>query len=153
MVPRRNGAIREEIQTSPVHFEYTKHMRGVFVADQLRASYSCQNRSHKWWHRVFLFLIDMTVVNMFIMYSNECKNGEHPPRPMTHLQFRTTLCEHLLQGWERRNCPAAPHQMDIVFMWSPSIDYHVWYAGTRRKGFRQCVESAISTCAFEKGAS
>jgi hypothetical protein len=44
------------------------------------------------------------------------------------------------------------HQMDIVFLWSPSIDYHVWYAGIRR-GFQQCVESAISTCAFEKGAS
>jgi hypothetical protein len=42
-VPHHNGTIREEIQTSPVHFEYTKHMRRVDVADQLRASYSCQN--------------------------------------------------------------------------------------------------------------
>jgi hypothetical protein len=82
-------------------------MRGVDVADQLRASYSCQNRSHKWLHRVFLFLIDMTIMNMFIMYTDECKNGEHPSKPMTHLQFRTTLCEHLLRGWEGRNCLAA----------------------------------------------
>jgi hypothetical protein len=114
-VPRRNGAIREEIQTSPIHFEYTKYIRRVDVADQLRASYSCQNRSHKWWHRVFLFLIDMTVVNMFIMYSDECKNGEHPRRPMTHLQFRSTLCEHLLRGWERRNRPAVPPSNGYCF--------------------------------------
>jgi hypothetical protein len=106
IVPCRNGPIREEVQTSLVHFEYTKHMCGVDVADQLRASYSCQNCSHKWWHRVFLFLIDMTIVNMCIMYLDECKNGEHPRTPMTHLQFQTTLCEHLLRGWKRRNRPA-----------------------------------------------
>jgi hypothetical protein len=52
-VPRRNGAIREQIPTSPILLEYTTFMRGVEVADQLRASYSSQTRSHKWWHRVF----------------------------------------------------------------------------------------------------
>jgi hypothetical protein len=41
-VPRRNGVIREAIHTSPIHLEYTTHMRGVDVADELRASYSCQ---------------------------------------------------------------------------------------------------------------
>jgi hypothetical protein len=47
-VPRRSGAVRESIQTSPVLHEYTTNMRGVDVAGQLRASYSCQVRSHKW---------------------------------------------------------------------------------------------------------
>lgn len=32
-VPRRSGSTRELIQTSPVHLEYTTHMRGVDVAD------------------------------------------------------------------------------------------------------------------------
>jgi len=32
-VPRRIGSEREDIQTSPVHLEYTTHMRGVDVAD------------------------------------------------------------------------------------------------------------------------
>jgi hypothetical protein len=54
-VPHQNGAIREDVMTSPMHLEYTTHMRGIDVADQLRASYSCQTRSHKWWHRVFYF--------------------------------------------------------------------------------------------------
>jgi hypothetical protein len=85
-VPRRNGAVREAIPTSPMHVEYTTHMRGVDVADQLRASYSTQNRSHKWWHRIFFFLLDMTVVNMFIMYVAACKTSfAHPRKPMTHL--------------------------------------------------------------------
>jgi hypothetical protein len=54
-VPRRNGAGRENIQTSLVLHEYTTDMRGVDVADQLLASYSCQVRSHKWWHHIFFF--------------------------------------------------------------------------------------------------
>jgi hypothetical protein len=67
-VPRRNGAVRDAIHTSPIHFVYTTYMRGVDVADQLRASYSCQTRSHKWWHRVVFFLIDTIVVNIYIIY-------------------------------------------------------------------------------------
>jgi hypothetical protein len=101
-VPRRNGAIREDIPTSPMHLEYTTHMRGVDVADQLRASYCTQNRSHKWWHRVFFFLLDMTVVNMFLIYIDKCKNMSPVRKPMSHLQFRTDLCEALLLRWRVR---------------------------------------------------
>jgi hypothetical protein len=39
-VPCKNGAERENIMLSPMHLEYTTHMRVVDVADQLRASYS-----------------------------------------------------------------------------------------------------------------
>ena len=53
-VLRRTGAVRNLIPTSPIHLKYTTYMHGVDVADQLRASYSCQIRSHKWWHRIFL---------------------------------------------------------------------------------------------------
>jgi hypothetical protein len=46
-VPQRNGAVREAIPTSLIYVEYTTHMRGVDVADQLWASYSTRNQSHK----------------------------------------------------------------------------------------------------------
>jgi hypothetical protein len=36
-----------------MHLKYTTHMRGVDVADQLRASYDTQNRTQKWGYRVF----------------------------------------------------------------------------------------------------
>jgi hypothetical protein len=101
-VPRRNGAVREAIHTSPMHYEYTTYMHGVDVADQLRASYSCQTRSHKWWHRVFFFLIDTTVVNMYIIYLSLLRRQQVPSRPMTHLQFKTQLCQALLQNWPGR---------------------------------------------------
>jgi hypothetical protein len=108
-VPRRNGSEREAIPTSPMHVEYTTHIRGVDVADQLRASYCNQNRSHKWWHRIFFFLLDMTMVSMFIMYVAACKTSfAHPRKPMTHLQFRTQLCEALLKNWKGRGATTVP---------------------------------------------
>jgi hypothetical protein len=43
-----NGAEREDIMTSPMHLKYSTNMRGVDMADQLRASYNTQKRMHKW---------------------------------------------------------------------------------------------------------
>jgi hypothetical protein len=103
-VPRRNGAIREQVPTSPVLQEYTKFMRGVDVANQLQALYSSLSRSHKWWHRVFLAMLDVTEVNMYIMYLDQCARRPHPLwHPMTHIQFKNALCDALLQGWPRWN--------------------------------------------------
>jgi hypothetical protein len=102
-VPRRNGVVRENIQTSPVLYEYTTDMRGVDVANQLRASYSSQARSHKWWHHIFFFLLDMTIVNIYIIYAAHVKNSREARMPMMHLQFKVGLCAALLDGWEMRN--------------------------------------------------
>lgn len=96
-VPHWNGAIQESIQTSPIHLEYTTHMRGVDMADQLRASYICQTRSHKWWHQVFFFLLDTTIVNIYILYLAHLHHQRIPRSPMTHLEFKLQLCDALLQ--------------------------------------------------------
>jgi hypothetical protein len=102
-VPRRHGAIREDIPTSPVLLEYTTPMGGVDVADQLRASYPSQIRSHKWWHRIFFTMLDVTEVNNYFMYLSRCKEGRNPVRrPMSHLAFKVALCKALLHGWQER---------------------------------------------------
>ena len=41
-------------------------MRGVDVVDQLRASYPSQTQSHNWWHWVFWFFVDISIVNMYV---------------------------------------------------------------------------------------
>jgi hypothetical protein len=103
-VPCRNGAVWEDIPTSPVLSEYTKYMRGIDVADQLRASYSSLSQSHKWWQWVFLAMLDITEINMYIMHLSRFREGPHPTRrPLTHLQFKTVLCEALLEGWTQQS--------------------------------------------------
>jgi hypothetical protein len=98
-VPRRDGAERNNIITSPVHHEYTTHILGVDVADQLRASYSCQTQSHKWWHWIFFFLLDTTVVNMCLLYLGHVRHSRHRRSFLTHLEFRTKFVEGLLRNW------------------------------------------------------
>ena len=47
-IPCCNGAVKKKIQTLTILYKYMMDMRGVDVADQLHASYSCQVQSHKW---------------------------------------------------------------------------------------------------------
>jgi hypothetical protein len=46
-------------------------MRGVDVVDQMREYYTIQLQSHKWWHKVFLFILDSTLDNSFVLYSED----------------------------------------------------------------------------------
>ena len=126
-VPRRNGTIREKIPTSPMLLEYTTFMRGVDVAYQLQASYSSQSWSHKWWHQTFFALLDITEVNIYIMYLDRCRQGFNPKKYlMTHLQFKNALYEALLVGWMRRN-----KIREVPLNYHPSI--HMLLHSTKKK--------------------
>jgi hypothetical protein len=48
--------------------EYNRTMGGVDRFDQLRERYAIGRRSIKWWHRIFYWLIDLAVINSFILY-------------------------------------------------------------------------------------
>jgi hypothetical protein len=53
--------------------EYNAIMGGVDRFDQRRERYAIGRRSLKWWHRLLYFLIDLAIVNSFIMWN--CNNG------------------------------------------------------------------------------
>jgi hypothetical protein len=74
------------------------------VADHLRGNYTTQVRTHKWWHRVFFFLLDVTVTNMYIMYIQILQRLGRSEEGITHLQFRNGLAQALSQNWGTRNC-------------------------------------------------
>lgn len=96
--------------------------RGLDVANQLRGSFSCQNRSHKWWHRLFFFLLGTTVVNAYIQYMES--SAWLARKPMTHLKFTLPMALTLVdsknpsskQGTFRDRTPRAVHSLEpIVF--------------------------------------
>ena len=60
---------------------HTAHMNGVDRVDQLRSSYSVSRRAAKWWKYLFWFLIDISIINGFIMMK-ECK----PPGDIKNTQ-------------------------------------------------------------------
>jgi len=70
-------------------------MGRVDQADQLLSHYGFGHRSVKWWRRAFLFLLDLAVLNSYILYlyakTNTYKKGR-----LTHEQFCITLATELL---------------------------------------------------------
>jgi hypothetical protein len=98
-VPRRDGALRPDIPTSPVLQEYTKNMRGLDVADHIRGNYTYQVRTHKWWHRIYMFLLDLSTTQIYLYYLEILKKLDKLHEAITHLQFVNGLCQALTQDW------------------------------------------------------
>ena len=82
---------------------YTMHMNGVDRADQLRSSYAMCKKAAKWWKYLFWFLVDISIVNAFILMREspnhvlKSKNGLVKPR--NQLEFRRNLVRQLISGF------------------------------------------------------
>lgn len=63
------GRERVDFPTSLILLQYQAGMRGIDVVDQQRQEYSTQLHSHKWWHRVFMFVLDSQLLNAYILYA------------------------------------------------------------------------------------
>jgi hypothetical protein len=97
---RKFGGRRKKVSTRPMHLQYTRNMRGVDTTYQLRGVYSCLTRSHKWWHRLFFYMLDSTVVNMWIIHND--LSFRFLQDPLTHMTFQLQLAKELAAKWARR---------------------------------------------------
>ncbi|GFY15882.1 piggyBac transposable element-derived protein 4 [Trichonephila clavipes] len=70
-------------------------MGGVDRFDQRRER--CQIRSVKWWYRIFYFLIELFIINSFILW--QVNKGNRSLDPLT---FRTALALQLIDGYSSR---------------------------------------------------
>ena len=85
---------REEVRKPVMVEEYNKYMGGVDKSDQLLSYYGFSHRTVKWWRRAFFHLIDLAVVNAYILYCD----APHSGRRFTHEQFRIELAKGLLMS-------------------------------------------------------
>lgn len=46
---------------------YNSNMNCVDKFDQMKKVYEIDRKSHKWWHRIFFYFLDATIVNAFII--------------------------------------------------------------------------------------
>lgn len=75
---------------------YNKHMGGVDLLDGLLGRYKIKMRSRKWYMRVFHHLLDVTVVNSWLLHKRiQKQKGDN--NVMTLVDFREelgyTLCK------------------------------------------------------------
>jgi len=90
------GKGRKEFHTSPMLIEYQEMMRGVDLVDQCRMEYTAQLRSHKWWHRLLLFILDTSLGNAYILYRAHavaCRQKRVLSRVAFHYEVANSLCD------------------------------------------------------------
>ena len=71
--------------------KYNSFMGGVDKAGQLLQYYDCHIVSKKWWKRVIFHMLDVTLVNAYILYYTSATG-----KPMSHLDFRISVARGLV---------------------------------------------------------
>lgn len=72
---------------------YNKYMGGVDLADKKIVCYKRQTKSLKWYHKVMWYMVDIAILNAYIVYTSVPKNKNVKLR-----DFREALCTSLIGG-------------------------------------------------------
>ena len=80
--------------------DYNENMGEVDKHDMLRQLYGTNRKSVKWWHRLFFGLLDMSIVNAFVVYKEN-----HGSLPL--LEFRRELAQGLLTYFKNHRTKGA----------------------------------------------
>ncbi len=88
-LPPRRASARATVKPVVVH-TYNQHMNGVDIADQHSTYYSFLSKRVKWWRKLFICLLETTVVNSYVLFIFITA-----PRRPDHLAYRRAIVESL----------------------------------------------------------
>lgn len=127
------------LPTCPVILEYITHMRGIDVVDHRRANYTCQLRTRKWWHRIFLFLVDSSIGNAYVLYDLDCQMREI--RPMSRKAFH-----HRIAAWLCSGCIKPGRTTFKGFPMRRGLHYSMRHPERKRCKCRVCGRKQVRVC-------
>lgn len=81
-------ATHKEAEKPVVVDSYNQSMNGVDLADQYTVYYSFIRKSKKWWKKVCFWLLEVSIVNSYIIF-------KHRNTSYTHVQYRKSVVESL----------------------------------------------------------
>ena len=87
-IPNYQNKIIEKPE--PTYF-YTKWMGGVDLGDQMMSYYSFLRRSIKWWRKLFIHMLNMVMLNAFLLQKKYATN------PLQHEEFREEIVKMLMR--------------------------------------------------------
>lgn len=104
-VQRRNkDGSKESVRCPKVVSVYNEKMGGVDHFDQFRERYEIGRRSVKWWHRIMYFLIDLAIVDGFVLW----KTPREKHKKQNQLPYRLRLARRLINGFCSRKRRGRP---------------------------------------------
>ncbi|CAG2244554.1 Ras GTPase-activating protein-binding protein 1,Ras GTPase-activating protein-binding protein 2 [Mytilus edulis] len=74
--------------------DYCSYMGGVDLSDQINQYYSCLRKTSKWYKKLFFYLLNLCVINSFILYK---KYAPVNKTKKEHNTFRTSIVTALIQ--------------------------------------------------------
>lgn len=93
--------------------EYNRHMGGVDLTDSLIGRYKIKLRSKKWYMRIFYHLLDLTMVNAWILYRKVNKvKGETKVLPLC--DFKAEVAECLCKTFTKPTKRGRPSLVNVV---------------------------------------
>ena len=119
---------------------YNKNMLGVDKMDQLATYYSFLRKSVKRWRKVLFWLLEVSVVNTYIVYTTTLGQFGQQPRS-SRLQFRRELILQLFAHRLQLQHQAATGPTSISFL-NDSVQFLTsqWNPkGGRRRDCRVCT--------------
>ncbi|KAJ8351854.1 hypothetical protein SKAU_G00233300 [Synaphobranchus kaupii] len=91
-VERWDQKVITKVPCPAVVKEYNKNMGGVDLLDSLIALYRNKIRSKKWYHRLVLHLLDITIVTARLLYRRDCDGtGMRKEEQMRLYRFKSYI--------------------------------------------------------------
>lgn len=101
-----------QINSPPRVQDYNANMGAVDKSNQLRQSYAIDRKSRRW-RCLFHFLLDLTMVNAYIIYCQTFKLLQNPPnvnqKPLSQVQFRSQVVKGLVGTFSCKKRPGPPN--------------------------------------------
>lgn len=86
-----------EITCPAVVFEYNKNMGGVDLSDMLMSLYVMKHKCRKYYHRIFYWALNTSIVNAWILYKRNCTiRGVSKVDTFDLLDFSLSIAENLI---------------------------------------------------------
>ena len=144
-VQRRSKEGMVDIEIPMPVMTYNSGMFGVDLADQHRAYYPVGRSSTKWWRYIFWYLIDLSMINSFLLMKSARPNGSDSPA-QNHLMFRKAVLDQLLSGATKSRQPDTP---SVTGRSSPYNSQHMLSPMSGRK--RRCYQCSIDGNKMDSG--
>jgi hypothetical protein len=100
-----------DVECTSIVLYYNKCIGGVDLMDSLIALYGMKIRSKKWYLRIVFHLLDLTVVNAWLLYRRDCTGrGMNKTDQLSLLDFKSSvaacLCKQNKEGQRKRGRPS-----------------------------------------------
>lgn len=127
--------------------EYNEHMGGVDLFDMLMSLYKVDHKSVKWYRRIFFWVLNVAVVNGWILYRRHSKQKNTPVREQLDLmQFTARVSESLVLQDKmppllNRKRPGRPSRAQVNFNTEESSDDEPQANYKKRRSVLSCGPS------------